>query len=61
MDPADVGLVSPDVVWGMGQDFTDDEERHLWRAAGARVVEVASGLPQVEQPEVLAEILLERE
>ncbi len=61
VDPADVGLVAPDVVWGMGQDFTDDEERHLWRAAGARVVEVASGLPQVEQPEVLAEILLERE
>ncbi|UDY35699.1 alpha/beta fold hydrolase [Dermatobacter hominis] len=61
IDAADVGLVAPRVVWGTGQDFVDDDERHLWRAAGATVVELASGLPQVEQPERLAEILRERE
>jgi pimeloyl-ACP methyl ester carboxylesterase len=61
VDPADVALVAPQVVWGLGQDFTDDDDRHRWRASGASVVELASGLPQVEQPELLADILREVE
>ena len=53
----DVTAVTPTVVWAMGQRFVDDAERERWRAAGATLIELPSGLPHVEQPERVAEIV----
>jgi pimeloyl-ACP methyl ester carboxylesterase len=57
VDPASVAAVRPLVVWAHGQGFVDDAERDAWSRAGATVVDVASGLPQVEEPAHLASVL----
>lgn len=58
VDPADVRTVSPAVLWARGQQFVDASERDAWAAAGARVVDVDAGLPQVENPEYVAGLVL---
>jgi pimeloyl-ACP methyl ester carboxylesterase len=58
--PEDVHRVAPTVVWGCGQGFVDNEERHRWEGAGARVVSRPSGLPQVEEPDIVASVVDER-
>jgi pimeloyl-ACP methyl ester carboxylesterase len=57
--PEDVRRVAPTVIWGCGQDFVDNEERHRWSEAGAPVVDAPSGLPQVEEPDNVAAIVRE--
>ncbi|HVJ98230.1 MAG TPA: alpha/beta hydrolase [Acidimicrobiia bacterium] len=53
----DVERVRPTVLWACGQDFVDNAERLAWQHSGATVVEVDSGLPQVEEPETVAQLL----
>ncbi|HKY13783.1 MAG TPA: alpha/beta fold hydrolase [Microthrixaceae bacterium] len=50
LDPSEVERVRPTVVWGAGQGFTSDKEQLRWREVGAKVHQVDSGLPQVEEP-----------
>jgi hypothetical protein len=57
LDPEDVARVAPTVVWATGQRFTSNDEARRWREAGATVVEVDSGLPQVEEPDRVAQIV----
>jgi pimeloyl-ACP methyl ester carboxylesterase len=52
-----IGDVAPTVIWATGQRFTDNAEADAWRAAGAAVVEVDSGLPQVEDPAGIARVI----
>ncbi|MFN8050135.1 MAG: alpha/beta fold hydrolase [Acidimicrobiales bacterium] len=54
VDPADVAAIQPLVVWAEGQEFVDQAESLAWERAGADVVRVPSGLPQVEEPADLA-------
>ena len=54
LDDEEVAAVSPSVLWGTGQGFVGDEEPDAWRAAGATVIEVAAGLPHVEDPTATA-------
>jgi pimeloyl-ACP methyl ester carboxylesterase len=54
----EVRAVEPLVLWGSAQGFVDQEDPQRWRDAGAEVVELASGLPQVEEPERVAELIL---
>lgn len=58
VDPADVALVRPTVVWARGQKFTNDEERDRWSALGAEVVTLDSGQPQAEQPALVAQAIV---
>jgi pimeloyl-ACP methyl ester carboxylesterase len=51
VEPEEVRLVAPTVVWGSGQGFVEADEPDRWRAAGAEVHVMAEGLPQVEAPE----------
>lgn len=53
----DVRAARPLVVWGRGQAFSDDSDIARWQAAGATVVVLPSGLPQVEEPQRLAALL----
>ena len=53
----DVANVKPTVVWARGQHFTANDEARGWERAGARVFDVESGLPQVEEPVRLAELI----
>ncbi len=57
VDPADVRVVRPTVLWGDGQRFVDDGDASRWAAAGARVVHLGSGLPHVEEPDRVAQLL----
>jgi hypothetical protein len=57
VDPDDVRRVAPLVLWGTGQGFVDNDEQLQWTAAGAEVVSLPSGLPQVEEPAVVAELI----
>jgi pimeloyl-ACP methyl ester carboxylesterase len=57
LSPDDVERVRPTVIWARAQGFTDQSEADRWRAAGARVVELDSGLPQVEEPAVVAQTI----
>lgn len=52
-----VGRVAPLVIWGSGQGFVDNDERLRWAEAGAEVVTLPSGLPQVEEPVTVAELI----
>lgn len=54
---SDVARVQPTVVWARGQHFTANDEARAWERAGARVFDVESGLPQVEEPDRLAELI----
>lgn len=51
LDPDEVRTLAPRVLWGSGQKFVDPSDPGRWRAAGAEVLVVADGLPQVEDPE----------
>ena len=55
--PEQVSQVKPTVIWGAGQQFVDDEELTGWREAGADIVELPSGLPQVEEPQRVAAVI----
>ena len=57
---ADVRAARPLVVWARGQAFSEDSDMALWQAAGATVVAVPSGLPQVEEPGRLADLIRTR-
>ena len=57
IDPADVATVGPIVIWATAQRFVDNAEAERWRTAGARVIEIDSGLPQVEDPDRVAGII----
>ena len=57
LSPEDVEQVRPTVIWARAQQFVDQAEADRWRAAGAHVVELDSGLPQVEEPTVVAEVI----
>lgn len=57
VERAEVRRTHPLVVWGRGQAFADDADMARWQAAGAKVVALTSGLPQVEEPERLADLL----
>jgi pimeloyl-ACP methyl ester carboxylesterase len=58
VDPAAVELVRPTVVWGDGQSFTARSDADQWAAAGSTVLHRPSGMPHVEEPGVVAELLL---
>ena len=60
VDEEAVTKVAPAVVWAEAQKFTNDAERDRWTAAGATVVSLASGQPQAEQPEAVADVILSR-
>lgn len=51
LDPDEVRALAPRVLWGSGQRFADPSNPDRWRAAGAEVLVVLDGLPQVEDPE----------
>jgi len=51
LDPDEVRTLAPRVLWGSGQRFVDPTDPDRWRAAGAEVLVVPDGLPQVEDPE----------
>ncbi len=53
----EVDAVHPTVIWARAQQFVDQAEAGRWRAAGARVVELDSGLPQVEEPAAVAAVI----
>jgi pimeloyl-ACP methyl ester carboxylesterase len=53
----DVERVQPHVLWACGQQFVDNAERNSWRDAGATVTETESGLPHVEEPEFVAQLV----
>ena len=55
--PDDIRRVAPTVIWGCGQGFVDNRERLRWEEAGARVVSLPSGLPQVEEPDRVAAVI----
>jgi pimeloyl-ACP methyl ester carboxylesterase len=55
--PDDIAAVRPTVVWATGQRFVDEAECDRWRDAGATVIELPSGLPQVEEPARLADVV----
>jgi len=55
--PADVAAVRPHVIWADGQGFTEGEEASAWVRAGADVHHLPSGLPQVEEPARVAELV----
>ena len=57
VSPDDVRRVAPTVIWGCGQGFVDNRERLRWEEAGARVVSLPSGLPQVEEPDRVAGVI----
>ena len=57
VDPQDVRLVRPTVLWADGQRFVDPADAERWTACGARVVRLPSGLPQVEEPDRVAELV----
>jgi hypothetical protein len=60
LTPDEVGSVRPLVLWGRGERFSRVESAERWRAAGAEVVVLPSGLPQAEQPDEVAASLLAR-
>jgi pimeloyl-ACP methyl ester carboxylesterase len=60
LGPEEVATVAPTVIWGSGQGFVDPDELTRWRATGSDVIELPSGLPQVEQPDVVARIITDR-
>jgi hypothetical protein len=55
--PAVVGRVRPLVLWGSGQRFVRDAADR-WEDAGATVVRLPSGLPQAEEPDTVADLVL---
>ncbi len=57
VEPDEVALTRPEVVWGAGQRYVGDEEPDRWRAAGATVHVMHEGLPQVEDPARVAAML----
>lgn len=57
VDPDDVRRVAPLVIWGSGQDFVDNDEALRWAEAGAEVVTLPTGLPQVEEPDTVAALI----
>jgi pimeloyl-ACP methyl ester carboxylesterase len=57
LDPAAIMRLAPTAIWATGQRYTDNLEAEAWRAAGATVVEVDSGLPQVEDPAGIARVI----
>lgn len=57
LDDDTIGRVEPLVIWGSGQRFVDDDEADRWRAAGAEVVVFDSGLPQVEDPARVVDVI----
>ena len=57
LSPDDVERVGPTVIWARAQQFVDQREAQRWRAAGAHVVELDSGLPQVEEPQLVADVI----
>ena len=59
LEPSEVAVTSPFVVWAKGQAFSRDRDAQRWREAGAEVVSVDAGLPQSEAPAELAALLLD--
>ena len=57
VDPAHVRQVAPTVIWADGQGFTDPADATRWADAGAVVEHRRCGLPQVEEPESLLDVL----
>jgi len=57
VDPAHVRQVAPTVIWADGQGFTDPADATRWADAGAVVEHRGCGLPQVEEPESLLDVL----
>jgi pimeloyl-ACP methyl ester carboxylesterase len=51
LEPDEVRALAPRVLWGSGQRLVDPSDPDRWRAAGAEVLVVLEGLPQVEDPE----------
>ena len=57
LERAEVRAARPLVVWARGQAFADDADMARWQMAGATVVALPSGLPQVEEPAHLAAVI----
>ena len=57
LEPDEVRALAPRVLWGSGQRFVDPSDPDRWRAAGAEVLVVLEGLPQVEDPEATLDFL----
>ncbi len=57
VDADSVRRVAPLVIWGSGQGFVDNDERLRWDEAGAEVVTLPTGLPQVEEPVTVAGLI----
>lgn len=59
VDHAAVARLKPLVVWGPAQRFVGDEEPMKWRNAGADVRQIhGTGLPHVERPELVADLVV---
>lgn len=58
VEPAEVELVEPVVIWGSAQGFVDPLEERRWEECGADVTVVRAGLPQVEAPDLVASLVL---
>jgi hypothetical protein len=61
VDPSAVRRLRPTVIWARGQSFTPQADADSWSDAGATVLRLPSGLPHVEQPEAVAEVVLRAE
>ena len=59
VDAAAIARLAPTVLWGRGQAFSADADAERWENAGAAVRRLQSGLPQAEEPEVVAAAVLE--
>ena len=57
LDTDDVTAVHPTVIWGAGQRFIDNTEATAWVGCGASVIPLSSGLPQVEEPRRVADLI----
>lgn len=57
VEPGEVALQAPEVIWGSGLAFAGPHEPDLWRDAGATVHVLPEGLPQVEAPARVVELL----
>jgi len=57
LDTDDVARTRPTVLWADGQSFTDSAEATDWEQAGAVVRRSRSGLPQVESPAEVVDLV----
>ncbi len=57
LDVNDVAAIHPTVIWGAGQRFVANTEAAVWATSGASIIPLSSGLPHVEEPQRVAELI----